>query len=169
VFAFPADAVMTVPSEPVPELDGHVTVAWDAVDQWFEEEDEVFGHARNPYHRVDCVRTRRRLRVEVPTVGGSGTVLVDTDDTIGLYETSLAPKLYVRRDLVRADLLVPSETTTYCPYKGTASWWSAAIGDDVVADVAWSYEDPLPECLPIAGLLSFEPTHVTVTTEIPSP
>ena len=80
-------------------------------------------HPRNPYHRVDCVPTARRLRVEV-----FGDVLVDTTATVGVYETSLAPRLYVSRDELRADVLRPSSTTTYCPYKGTATYWSAAAG-----------------------------------------
>lgn len=141
--------------EPVAEAPGHVHVGWDAVDAWYEEEEQVFGHPRNPYHRVDCVRTRRRLRVEI-----EGSVLVDTDRTVGLYETALAPRLYVPRDLVRMDLLVASTTTSYCPYKGTASYWSFPTAAGVVADVAWSYEDPLPESSPIAAMLCFYDEHI---------
>jgi uncharacterized protein (DUF427 family) len=152
-YAFPASDVRR-PSEPEPAAPGFVTVAWDAVDRWFEEEDEVFGHPRNPYHRIDILRTTRRLRVVV-----GDDVLVDTTDTLVLHETSLVPKLYVARPA----LLEPSPTTTYCPYKGTASWWSV----DGVDDVAWSYEDPLPESLPIAGLVSFDGTRCTVVAELP--
>lgn len=148
-YAFPAEDVR-VAAEPEPEADGHVRVAWDAVDEWFEEEEPARGHPRNPYHRIDCVRTSRRLRIEI-----AGAVLVDTTDTMGLYETSLTPKLYVAPEHVRTDLLVPSTTTTYCPYKGTASHWNAVVDGQVVPDVAWSYEDPLPESLPIKGMLSF--------------
>ena len=146
-YAFPAADVRAglAGAEPEPDAPGYVQVPWDAVDTWYEEDEQVFGHPRNPYHRVDCVRTRRRLRVEV-----AGTTLVDTDATLGVYETALDPRLYVARDRVRTDLLVPSDTTTYCPYKGTASYWSAVIGDTTVADVAWSYERPLPESLPLA-------------------
>jgi uncharacterized protein (DUF427 family) len=161
-YAFPAGDVDGVAAEPEPQAPGHVTVAWDAVDAWFEEAEQVHGHPRNPYHRVDCVRTSRRLRVEA-----AGAVLVDTDDTTGVYETSLAPKLYVGRDAVRIDLLVPSPTTSYCPYKGTASWWSAVVDGVVVEDVAWSYEAPLPESLPVRGLLSFDPVRAHVTTDLP--
>ena len=126
-------------------------VPWDAVEAWYEEDEQVFFHPRNPYHRVDCVRTSRRLRVEV-----AGAVLVDTTETLGVYETALDPKLYVRRDQVRAEL-VASPTTSYCPYKGTASYWSAVVGDTTVADVAWSYEDPLPESLPITRPAQLRP------------
>jgi uncharacterized protein (DUF427 family) len=163
-YAFPAGDVDVdrVAATPDADAPGHLAVAWDAVDAWYEEEEQVFGHPRNPYHRVDCVRTSRRLRVDVGDV-----TLVDTTDTLGVYETALAPRLYVHPDAVRAGALVPSATTSYCPYKGTASWWSAAVAGVTVADVAWSYEDPLPESLPIRGLLSFDDAVVTLVAEVP--
>lgn len=162
-YAFPAGDVPGVPSEPVPEAPGFVEVARDVVDAWYEEDEQVHGHPRNPYHRVDCVRTSRRLRVEV-----GGVVLVDTDQTLGVYETALAPRLYVSRQHVRMDLLTASATTTYCPYKGTASYWSARVGGSVVADVAWSYDDPLPESLPLARMLSFYESRATVLADLPA-
>jgi uncharacterized protein (DUF427 family) len=79
-FALPAGDVSGVPSVAVAEIDGYVVVAWDAVDAWFEEGDQIFMHPRNPYHRIDCLRTTRRLRVEV-----AGVVLVDSTDTTILY------------------------------------------------------------------------------------
>lgn len=148
--------------EPEPDAPGHVRVAWDAVDTWYEEDEEAFGHPRNPYHRVDCVRTSRRLQVEV-----AGTALVDAATTMGVYETALAPRLYVDKADVRMDLLVPSTTTTYCPYKGTASYWTAVVDGTTVDDVAWSYEDPLPESLLIAGYLGFDDTRARVVADLP--
>lgn len=155
-YAFPATDVRC-PSTPSDAAPGHVTVEWSSVERWFEERDEVFGHPRNPYHRIDVLRTDRRLHV---TVGD--TVVVDTTDTLVLHETALAPKLYVARGHLLVGL-EPSATTTYCPYKGTASYWSAAGIDDV----AWSYEDPLDESLAIAGCLSFDPTRATVVADLP--
>jgi uncharacterized protein (DUF427 family) len=163
-FAFPAADVQVPAAEPEPEAPGYVRVSWDAVDAWYEEDEQVFMHPRNPYHRVDCVRTRRRLRVEV-----AGTSLVDTDETLGVYETALEPRLYVGREHIRMDLLVPSPTTTYCPYKGTASYWTAMVGDVTVADVAWSYDDPLPESLTLGGMLSFDEARATVSAALPPP
>jgi uncharacterized protein (DUF427 family) len=156
-YALPAAAVVGVPVTPVPEAPGHVEVAWDAVDAWFEEEEEVFLHARNPYHRVDCVRSRRRLRVEV-----EGATVVDADDTMGVFETALPTRLYVDREHIRMDLLVPSPTTTYCPYKGTASYWSAVVDGRTVEDVAWSYDDPVPESISIGRMLCFDPQRAAV-------
>lgn len=161
-YAFPADDVDGAPAEPEPDTPGYVTVAWDAVDAWFEESEEVFGHPRNPYHRVDILRSERRLRVDV----GPAT-LVDTNDTLVVYETALEPKLYVDPRHVRMEALERSATQTYCPYKGTASYWSYRVGDDKVADVAWSYEDPLPESAPLRGLLSFEESRVTLHHDLP--
>ena len=103
------------------------------------------------------MRSRRRLRVEV-----GGTTLVDTDDTMGVFETALPTRLYVRREHIRMDLLVPSPTTTYCPYKGTASYWSAVVDGATVADVAWSYDDPVPESVSIGRMLCFDPQRVAV-------
>jgi uncharacterized protein (DUF427 family) len=161
-FAFLPDDVAGLPSEPEPEAPGYVRVPWDAVDTWVEEGRELVHYPPNPYHRVDCRPTERRLRVEV-----AGTTLVDTDDTIILFETALAPKLYVAPEHVRMDLLRQSDTVTYCNYKGHSTYWSAVIGDTVVDDVAWSYEDPLPESVQIKGYLSFEPTRAEVTAELP--
>jgi uncharacterized protein (DUF427 family) len=161
-YAFPPADVHDVASEPAPDAPDHVHVAWSAVDAWFEEEEQVFLHPRNPYHRVDYLPTRRRLRVEV-----AGTTLVDTEGAIVAYETALEPVLYVDRDVIRTDLLVPTSTTTYCPYKGTASYWSAVIGDVVIDDVAWSYETPRHESELIRDLMSFDVTKATVVHDVP--
>jgi uncharacterized protein (DUF427 family) len=162
-YAFPAGDVAVPTAEPEPEAPGFVAVPWNAVDTWYEEAEEVSGHPRNPYHRIDCVRTARHLRVEV-----AGVTLVDTTTTLGVYETALAPRLYVARALVRTDLLVPSATTTYCPYKGTASYLTAVVDGTTVEDVAWCYDDPLPESLPLGGMLAFDPERATVTDDLPA-
>lgn len=163
-YAFPqADVLDSVTATPEPLAAGYVHVPWEAVDAWYEEEERVLGHPKNPYHRVDCVKARRHLQVEV-----SGVVLVDTSDVVGVYETSRAPQLYVPRGVVAMDRLVTSPTRTHCPYKGYATHWSAVIADQVVADVAWSYDEPLPECLPIAGMLSFYPERATILQDVPS-
>ncbi|HLM29856.1 MAG TPA: DUF427 domain-containing protein [Acidimicrobiales bacterium] len=161
-YAFPATDVRGADAAPEPAAPGHVRVPWDAVEAWYEEDEQVSGHPRNPYHRVDCLRTGRRLRVEV-----AGVALVDTTETVGVYETALEPRLYVRPDLVRTEVLVPSPTTTYCPYKGTASYWTAVAGDVTVEDVAWSYDDPLPESLRLRALLSFDEARADVAHDLP--
>ena len=161
-YAFPEADVTRLTVEPEPDTPGYVTVAWDAADAWFEEDEQVFGHPRNPYHRVDCLRSRRHLHVEA-----AGLTLVDTTETLAVYETALEPRLYVDPRLARTDVLEPSITRTYCPYKGTANYWTARIGDDVLDDIAWSYEDPLPEAVPLGHHLSFDEARVAVHHDLP--
>jgi uncharacterized protein (DUF427 family) len=162
-YAFRVDEVHGLPSEQVPEAPGFVHVPWDAADTWIEEGRTLVHYPPNPYHRVDCRPTTRRLRVEV-----AGTTLVDTDDTVIVFETALEPRLYVDPSHVRTDLLRQTDTSTYCNYKGAATYWSAVLGDTVVADVAWSYRDPPPESLPIKGFLSFDANRSDVLAELPS-
>lgn len=163
-YAFPAFDVLSGPHTPLAELEGYVTVPWDAADTWLEEEEPVVMHPRNPYHRVDCLRSRRRLVVRC----GSTTV-VDTDRTVAVYETALEPRLYVAPGLVTGGRLAPSPTRTFCRYKGHAAYWNLLVGDAVVEDAAWSYEEPLAESAPIRGCLSFDETRVSVATDLPAP
>jgi uncharacterized protein (DUF427 family) len=162
-YAFPAGEVGALPNEAVPEAPGYVTVPWDAVDEWYEEGRKLVFYPPNPYHRIDCRPTKRKLRVEV-----GGVVLVDTDDTTIVFETSLAPVLYVNPALVRTGVLRRTDTTSYCNYKGNATYWSAVIGDTVFDDVAWTYEDPLPESALIKGFLCFDSARADVRAELPT-
>jgi uncharacterized protein (DUF427 family) len=162
-YAFRADEVRGLPSEPVSEAPGFVHVPWDAVDSWLEEGRQLVHYPPNPYHRLDCRPTKRRLRVRV-----AQTTLVDTDDTVIVFETALEPRLYVDPSRVRTDLLRQTDTSTYCNYKGMATYWSAVIGDTTVEDVAWSYPDPPPESLPIKGFLSFDATRADVFAKLPA-
>jgi len=163
-YAFPLDAVGDLPHHTVPEAPGFVQIPWDAVDSWFEEGRQLVHYPPNPYHRVDCRPTRRTLRVEV-----AGVPLVDTDDTVIVFETALEPRLYVAPEFVRTDLLRASATSTYCNYKGHASYWSAVVGTTVVENVAWSYPAPLPESQQIAGFFSFDMTLVDGFAALPAP
>lgn len=161
-YAFPVEEVSDLPHDPVAEAPGFVHVPWDAVDEWLEEGRRLVNYPPNPYHRVDCRPTDRGLRVLV-----AGSVLVDTTDTIIVFETSLDPRLYVAPSMVRTDALHRSDTSSYCNYKGYATYWSAIVGDTVVPDVAWSYQDPPPETLPIKGYFSFDTARADVVAELP--
>lgn len=137
---------------PAPELAalaGHVTFAWNAV-EWYEEDEQVFVHARDPYKRVDVLRSSRRLRVEV-----EGHTLAETTRPSLLFETSLPTRYYIPPEDVRLELLEPSDTISRCPYKGVARFWSARVGERLLEDVVWSYPDPIPENPKIRDLLCF--------------
>ena len=95
---------------------------------------------------------------------------MDAAETLAVYETSLDPRLYVESRHVRAwTCCATSATQTYCPYKGTATYWTARIGDSFFEDVAWSYEDPLPESTPLRAFLSFDEDRVAVLHDLPGP
>lgn len=158
-YVFPEGVITGLPTEPEPEAPGYVHVPWTAVDAWFEEGRKLVHYPPNPYHRVDCRPTRRRLRVSL-----HGTLLVDTDDTTIVFETALEPRLYVAPHHVRTELLRRTDTSTYCNYKGYATYWAALDGDE---DIAWTYAEPYPESQPIAEHFSFDHAKVQVEAELP--
>jgi uncharacterized protein (DUF427 family) len=136
-------------------LEGHLTFYWDVMDAWFEEDEQVFVHPRDPYTRVDTVHSSRHVRVEI-----EGVTLGETRRPILLFETGLPTRYYIPKVDVRMDLLEPSESVTRCPYKGVARYWSARVGDKLVKDIVWSYPAPIPECPKIENLLSFYNKHI---------
>jgi uncharacterized protein (DUF427 family) len=94
-----------------------------------------------------------------------GTEVADSSSPVILFETGLPPRYYLPKTDVRMDLLVPSESSTECPYKGTAEYWSIEIGDTVGDDLAWSYPFPAHESAPIAGLICFYNEKVDITVD----
>jgi uncharacterized protein (DUF427 family) len=131
-----------------PKIQGYLAFYWDQMDAWYEEEEQVFAHARDPYKRVDVLPSSRHVRVVL-----GGVTIADTQHPQILLETGLPIRYYIPEQDVRMELLEPTETTTRCPYKGKATYWSAKIGERVFKDIVWSYREPLPACLPIAKLL----------------
>jgi uncharacterized protein (DUF427 family) len=132
-------------------LDDTVRFHWSAFDAWFEEDEQVFVHPRDPYTRVDALRSTRRVRVE-----SKGVVLAESTSPVLVFETGLPTRYYLNRTDVDFTHLVPSVTETACPYKGTTTgYWSASVEDRIHPDVAWTYDFPTRELLPIAGLLAF--------------
>lgn len=142
-------------------ISGTVRFVWEALDAWFEEEEQVFVHPRNPYSRVDALRSARTVRVEL-----DGTVLASSDAPVMVFETGLPTRYYLDRTAVRWEHLVPSDTVTACPYKGrTSGYWSVKIGGTVHDDLAWAYDFPTRQLLPIAGLIAFYNEKVDIFLE----
>jgi uncharacterized protein (DUF427 family) len=148
-------AALRYEQSPFEELRDTIRLDWHAMDAWFEEDEEVFTHARDPYTRVDILPSSRHVRIEV-----GGLTIAETTQPTLLFETGLPTRYYVPKPHVRMDLLTPTETATHCPYKGQAAYWSVRIGDELVPDIAWSYPTPLPESQKIAGLVCFYPDKV---------
>jgi uncharacterized protein (DUF427 family) len=135
---------------PIPELRSLVRLEWGAMDAWFEEDEEVFTHPRDPYTRVDILPSSRHVRVEV-----DGVTVAESTSARLLFETGLPVRYYLPKTDVRLDLLTPTDTVTHCPYKGQAEYWAVHGGEGERADLAWSYRAPLPESQRIAGLIAF--------------
>jgi uncharacterized protein (DUF427 family) len=139
-----------------PDLAGHVAFAWEAMDHWYEEDEEVFGHPRDPWHRVDARRSARHVRVAI-----DGDVVADSRRPTIVFETGLPTRYYLPRADVAMERLEPTDTRTICAYKGFASYWS--VGDH--RDIAWTYEEPFPDGPPIAGLVCFLNERADVTVD----
>ncbi|AVT31325.1 MULTISPECIES: DUF427 domain-containing protein [unclassified Plantactinospora] len=128
-----------------------VRFQWDALDTWFEEDEEIFLHPRDPYTRVDALRSTRRVRVEI-----DGEVLAESGSPVLVFETGVPTRYYLNRAEVDLGRLIPTETVTACPYKGrTSNYWSVRIGDTTHNDVAWAYDFPSHLMQPIAGMVAF--------------
>jgi uncharacterized protein (DUF427 family) len=137
------------------DLDGYVVLDFGAFD-WLEEDERIFGHPRDPYHRVDVRLSSRPIRIEV-----DGELVAETTGARLLYETQLPTRFYLPREDIRVELQ-PSEARSYCPYKGEASYWSLELGGRVLEDLGWTYAEPLPDAVSIKGLVAFWDEQVDV-------
>ena len=146
------DAIWAYPDpiEPAAFLAGYVALEWDAFDEWFVEDEQAFGHPRDPYARIDVYRTTRHVRVL-----RDGEVLADSRRAKVLFETVLPPRYYLPAEDVRTELLEPSGTKSRCAYKGSASYWHVRVGDRLVDDLVWSYPDPQHDGEPVRDLFCF--------------
>ncbi len=135
----------------LPGLSGMVRFEWDSLDAWYEEDERVFVHPRNPYTRVDAIRSTRTVRVE-----SDGVVLAESSSPVMVFETGLPTRYYFNPREVNFDHLLPSQTQTSCPYKGnTSGYWSINTGQTLQVDRAWTYDFPTRQLLPIAGMIAF--------------
>jgi uncharacterized protein (DUF427 family) len=142
------------PSDPA--LAGYLILDFSGFDAWYEEDERNVGHPRDPFHRIDIVHSSRHVRVEL-----DGEVLAESSVPHLLFEPPLPVRYYLRRDDVRTELLRPSETTSFCAYKGQASYWSLADADDV----AWTYVEPLREAAEVTGRIAFFNERVDLVVE----
>ena len=131
-------------------LQDYCAFYWDRVDQWFEEDEEIFVHPRDPHKRIDTIPSSRSVKVML-----GGEAVAETTRAHFLFETGLPTRYYIPAEDVRMDLLSRSDTQTRCPYKGVSSYWTANVGGQKFEDIVWSYPDPVPECPKLKGLLCF--------------
>jgi uncharacterized protein (DUF427 family) len=156
-----AHGAKVLPESTVDGLSGTVRFEWTALDAWFEEDEQVYVHPRSPYVRVDALRSTRSVSVEL-----DGVLLGRSSSPVLVFETGLPTRYYLNPTEVDFSHLVHSSTETACPYKGTTSdYWTVKIGDTVYADVAWAYDFPTRQLLPIAGLVAFYNEKVDLTVD----
>jgi uncharacterized protein (DUF427 family) len=148
-------------------LPGHVRIAWSALDHWFEEDDEVHQHPRDPYKRVDVRAGSRHVQVSL-----DGVILADSHRPVLLFETTLPTRYYLPKLDVRFDHLAPTATRSTCPYKGEAEYWAVSVNGTTHPDLAWGYRYPLPEVSKIADHVCFYNERVDIVldgTAVPRP
>lgn len=131
------------------DLTGYVILDFAGFEAWFEEEDQIVSHPRNPFTRIDLRRSSRHVRIEL-----DGTVLAESARPLLVFETGLPLRYYLPREDVRVTLR-PTATRSTCAYKGEASYFSAEVGRGLVEDVAWTYEAPLRDMAELVGLVCF--------------
>lgn len=139
-----------------PDLSGHIVLDFAAFD-WLEDDEEIIGHPRDPFHRVDI----RASSVEVE-VALDGVTLAHSTGAQLLYETMLPVRYYFPPGDVRVDRLAASTKRTVCPYKGQASYWSFP-GSEQGSNIAWSYDRRFRDAAQIHGLICFFNERVDLT------
>jgi uncharacterized protein (DUF427 family) len=143
-----------------PDLADHVVLDFDAFDAWYQEDQRVVAHARDPFSRIEVLPTSRPVRVEL-----DGEVLAESRRAVLLVEGPVLPvRAYLPPEDVRVPLQ-PSPTRTWCAYKGEARYWSAELGDRTLPDVAWSYEHPLRDAAGVDGRIAFLNERVDVIVD----
>lgn len=135
---------------PIDELVDHIRFDWPSMDNWYEEEEEVYVHARDPYARIDILPSSRHIRVEI-----DGITVAETRQPRLLFETGLPVRYYMPKGDVNMELLTPSELITACPYKGDANYYDVTVNGQVHPDIVWWYPFPVEESSRIAGYVSF--------------
>jgi uncharacterized protein (DUF427 family) len=144
------------PKPEAPWLAGYASLYWEAADTWYDEDEPVRG-LTDPFHRVDVRRSSRHVQV----LAGD-QVVAESSAPLVLAETGLPLRYYLSPDDVRVPL-EPTTTSTYCPYKGDASYWNVTLPDGrTLTDAVWSYQEPFSESSPIAGRVSL--LHEKLTT-----
>lgn len=131
-------------------LKGYIGFVWKKVDQWFEEEEQIFQHPRDPYHRVDAIPSSRHIKVVL-----GGKVIAESRRPVLVFETGIRPRYYLPKVDVQEAFLQRTELHTRCPYKGEASYWSATVEGKAYENVVWAYLQPFPDVQNLSGLLSF--------------
>ena len=138
------------PKDRRPDLSGYIAFKWRAMDHWYEEEEEVYLHARNPYHRVDTIASSRHVEIFI-----DGVKVADTERPLLLFETSTRTRYYIPAEDVDSSYLAGNDLHTVCPYKGTASYYDLVVKGETYENAVWYYPEPIPEAPKLRGTVAF--------------
>ena len=156
------------PYDEIRDIKDYVAFYWGRVDEWWEEDEQIFGNARDPKKRLDTVPSHRPVKIVL-----GGEVVAETTDAMFAFEGNHPLRFYIPEKDVRMDLLSSTETTSVCPYKGRSSYYSAIVNGKAYDDIAWCYRETLPECPRIKDLICFYNENVDAVfldgKELPSP
>jgi len=142
-----------------PDIEGYVLLDFHAFDPWYEEDEPIVGHPRDPFHRVDVRRGSRHVRIEL-----DGQVLAESSRPYLVFETGLPVRFYLPREDVHGELS-PTDKRTYCAYKGEASYPSLNVGGEERSDLMWSYEHPLRPAADLTDAVAFFNEKVDVIVD----
>lgn len=139
-----------IPLEGYEDLEGLISFKWNSMDNWYEEDEEIFLHPRDPYHRVDTIPSSRHVRIEI-----NGVTIAESNKSVFLFETGLPIRYYLPQEDIKMNLLKSTLNSSYCPYKGWANYWSVSVDNEEFQNVIWGYQDPISEIPKIKGHLAF--------------
>ncbi|KAK0702968.1 hypothetical protein B0T26DRAFT_658267, partial [Lasiosphaeria miniovina] len=137
-------------------LKGLVKIPVNSLDAWFVEDEKLVGpHPKDPYKRIECLPSTREVLVQV-----AGVTVARSTHSVFLFETGLRTRYYLSpTSILDWSMLTPSTTTSFCPYKGQASYYHVKVpaGENTVTveDAIWYYTYPTVESAQIQNRLCF--------------
>ncbi len=146
----------SAPPDEAPNLKGYIALEWDALDAWYEEDELVRCHPRDPYTRIEVLQSSRTVHIEI-----DGATVAETARPVLLFETGRPARYYIPQIDVRMDMLELSDKVTECPYKGVADYYHFRIGDSLEENVAWCYPFPSKDVGGIRDMIAFYPERTS--------
>jgi uncharacterized protein (DUF427 family) len=138
------------PAKGCPPIADYMAFYWSKMGRWYEEDEEVFVHARDPFRRVDCLPSSRRVQVIA-----QDEIVADSRSGVFLFETGQPTRYYLPISDTRLDLMSPSRYQSRCPYKGIASYYHMTVKGKRYDNLVWYYPEPVHESARIKGLVCF--------------
>jgi len=133
-----------------PPIADYMAFYWNKINRWYEENEEIFVHARDPFRRIDCLPSSRQVQVIV-----DGEMVANSRRATFLFETGLPTRYYLPIADTRLDMLSPSRYISRCPYKGISNYYHLTVNGRRHDNMVWYYPDPVHESQRIKGLVSF--------------